>query len=72
MDASCRGYYADLLGDKRMLRDHGFGAWPDHDDIVRYACDIDDAVRAIADHLGCDLERDPRGGWTLVRRGAGR
>lgn len=65
-------YFAGQLRDRRMLEDHGFDAWPDADELTRYACGLEDALRAIAAHLGCALERDMRGGWALVRRGGRR
>jgi hypothetical protein len=66
MDAS--RYFADQLRDRRMLEAHGFDAWPDADELTRYACGLEDALRAIAGHLGCDLVCDERDDWGLVRR----
>lgn len=66
MDANA--YFTDQIRDRRMLEDHGFDAWPDADELTRYACSLEDALRAVAGHLGCSLERDVRGDWELVRK----
>ena len=66
MDARDRAFYARIIQDERIMCSHGFGEWPDHDELVRYACGLEDAIRAVAARLGCGLERDPRGNWVLV------
>ena len=66
MAARDQAGFAGLLRDERMLRGHGFDAWPDVDELTRYACGLEDAVQVLAGQLGCRLERDVRGRWALV------
>lgn len=67
MGARVQADFAGQLRDERMLRGHGFDAWPDIDELTRYACDLEDALQVLAGQLGCRLERDVRGNWVLVR-----
>lgn len=63
--------FFDQVRDERMLKGHGFDAWPDVDELTRYACDLEDALQVLAAQLGCRLERDVRGRWALVRAAEG-
>ena len=36
MDARDRAFYTKIIRDERIMRGHGFGKWPDHDELVRY------------------------------------
>ena len=49
MDARDRAFYTKIIQDERIMRGHGFGEWPDHDELVRYACGLEDAEDLIAD-----------------------
>jgi len=72
MQARRSDYFGALADDGRMLREHGFSGWPDPDEIARYACGIEDGLRALASALGVELERGPRGRWIAVPRRSGK
>ena len=75
MDARDRAFYTKIIQDERIMRGHGFGEWPDHDELVRYACGLEDAVRAVAARL-IGVSRRGSGGllfafgplWTVAKR----
>jgi len=66
MQVRHRDYFGALADDARMLHEHGFAGWPDSDEVVRYACGIEDGLHALAGALGVELERSPRGRWIAV------
>ena len=68
MDARDSTFFASLARDERMLKSHGFDAWPDVDDLTRYACDLENALQALADAFGVRLARDVRGSWIVVAK----
>lgn len=71
MDDRDRGFFRRLINDERMLRSHGFDGWPSDEELVRYACDLEDGLRALADAFGADLARDAAGNWRVLPRGRG-
>lgn len=68
MDARDCTYFADLARDERMLKSHGFNAWPDVDDLTRYACDLENGLQVLAGAFGVRLARDVRGNWVVVAK----
>ena len=68
MDARDRVYFASLVRDVGMLKDHGFDAWPDAYDLTRYACGLEDGLQALAGTLGVRLAKDIRGNWVVISK----
>lgn len=68
MDARDRVYFASLVRDEGMLKDHGFDAWPDAYDLTRYACGLEDGLQALAGTLGVRLAKDIRGNWVVISK----
>ena len=67
MHASANAYFRNAADDARMLRDHGFDAWPDAEELARYAFDLEEGVSALAQALGVEMEKDVRGRWQVCR-----
>lgn len=58
--------FSNTERDERMLQDHGFSYWPNTDELTRKACDIEDALQALAGAFGAQLIKDFRGRWRVV------
>lgn len=69
MADSYRSYMQHLAQDERLLKAHGFDAWPDADETFRFACDAADSVYALANALRIQLIRDVRGRWLAIPLG---
>lgn len=57
--------------DARMLGNHGFEGWPDVEELMRKACELEDELRALADVLGFALVKDCRSRWCVIRKSEG-
>ena len=68
MGAESRGFFRELINDERMLRSHGFDGWPNNEELVRYACDLEDGLHALAEAFGVELTKDARGRWRVISR----
>lgn len=58
-------YFFEAVEDERMLRQHGFARWPDVDDLVRYACGIEDRLSMLAESLGIAFVHRDKRGWEM-------
>lgn len=71
MDDRDLDFFRNLISDERMLRLHGFDGWPSNEGLVRYACGLEDGLRALADAFCMELARDAAGNWRVLPRGRG-
>lgn len=72
MDARDRSFFQSLINDDRMLRNHGFAdGWPSDEELVRYTCDLENGLQALANAFGVELAKDIMGRWHVIpKKGA--
>lgn len=63
--ASYDYFYSDYR-DSRLLQSHGMNAWPDTEELARYAFELQDALDALCEHFGVELAKDIRKNWVVV------
>lgn len=61
-------YFRDAYQDQRLLKSHGFDAWPDAEELARYVFGLEEKVDALASMVDVDLGRDLRGDLIATRR----
>lgn len=61
-------YYASIMSDERLLREHGLNSWPTEEELARRVLGIEDAVTALALALDLAPRKDLRGRWLFERR----
>lgn len=71
MAANDYSYVRNALRDARLLSEHGFDQWPDVDGLTRYACDLEDAVHALAEAMGAKLQKDTFDRWLVTFENGG-
>lgn len=69
MAASDYSYVRNAMQDVCLLSEHGFDQWPDIDSLTRYACDLEDAVHALAESMGARLRKDTFNHWMVTFEG---
>lgn len=68
MDAAKRALLKGI-DDERALARHGFDGWPGGEELARRAMEHDDALVALASHMGLKFQVDSRGRVSLIPRG---
>lgn len=63
---SVSAYFAGIIEEERVLRDHGFESWPTEAETVYYLMDISDRIDAVCKSIGVETRKDVRGRWQVV------
>lgn len=60
-------YFTSIMKDEKLLREHGFDAWPNEEELSRYLMDTNDRMTALEQALGLTTTQDIRGRWQVQR-----